>query len=133
MSRLGNIRDAMADKLDGHIPSVQVSARALANPTPPAIQIVPGPSRQAAMGTSGFDTFELVVTGFVAFTTDLGSQHELDGMYDRIKIALEADGTLGGTVDDVFVMEASGYRMINRPDNSSLLTSDFTVTVLATP
>lgn len=135
MSLLSNIRDAMADALDDAFPHVQVSANALSNPSPPAIQIVPGESARLAMGDAR--RVSLVVTPFVAFVDDIGSQQELDGMIlndpadaPDVQSALEANPTLGGLVDDLFVGDNIGYRVLLRPDNTAFLTTDFNVTVL---
>src|SRR5262245_66358964 len=123
MADIPAIREAIRAKLDP-IPGVQVSAYALADPTPPGIQIPPpGAAYDYSMGSTGagLNQWQFIIQGFVALTGDIGPQKKLDAMCapsgaSSVKALLEADRTLGGIVDSVQVTEQSPGRQV---DNGS--------------
>ena len=111
----------------------QVSAAMLANPTPPGIQVFPGPLTYDLAFNRGLDTPTFVVQAFVAYSTDLGSQTLLDELCapagaGSIKSAVESDRTLGGLVAALRVTEMTGYR-VAAVEAGTLLVADWNVTV----
>ena len=132
---LSAVRGDMAAALEG-IEGVQVSPYALAQPTPPGIQIIPpGVTYDLAMHR-GYDDWLFVVQGFVALTTDVGSQVLLDQMcapagVSSIKAALELDRTLGGIVQDLHVLDQSPGRVADYAGVSPMLLVEWRVKVIA--
>ena len=127
------IRHALADQLQAAI-GFQCSAYVLANPTPPTIQIRPGPRKaHLAFGpvASAHSTRDFVVQAIVQHVNDAGSQDLLDEFLDSgaIDAALESDNTLGGLVNGLECMGDGGYQILVTGDNRALLTSEWTVTV----
>jgi hypothetical protein len=113
----------------------QVSAYALANPTPPGMHIFPGEIQYDAAMRRGHDDITFTVQAFVAYAADIGAQKNLDVLLapsgeKSVKAALEADLTLGGLVDDLTVTESTGYRLADR-SSGPLLTVGWTVEVMA--
>jgi hypothetical protein len=112
-----------------------VSPYMLSNPIPPGLQVFPGPlSYDLAMGR-GLDQPTWVVQGYVAFTTDIGSQTLLDELcaptgVSSVKTAVEQDRTLSGAVSTLQVTGMSGYRIANT-DTGSLVVAEWDVTVWA--
>jgi hypothetical protein len=94
----------------------QVSAYALSNPTPPAIQILPAEIVYDQAMRRGVDIINLLIQAFVSFTTDIGGQKRLDELLaptgaKSLKTAAESDSTLGNLVADVSITNATGYRV----------------------
>jgi hypothetical protein len=112
-----------------------VSPYMQSNPIPPGIQVFPGPlSYDLAMGR-GLDEPTWVVQGYVAFTTDIGSQTLLDELCapagpSSVKQAVEADRTLSGLVAALQVVSMSGYRIANT-DTGALVVAEWDVTIWA--
>jgi hypothetical protein len=134
VATITQIREGLATNL-ATISGFQVSAYVLANPTPPAIQIMPGDITYDLALRRGLDEITMTVQAFVAFTADIGSQAKLDELLeptgaDSLKTAVEADRTLGGLVGDVHVLDASGYR-VAQGTNGPVLMCEWTVQVLA--
>src|SRR5262245_54193773 len=117
----------------------------MAQPTPPGLQILP-PSvtydrtmqgSAAAVSRHALDEWMFVVQGFVALTTDLGSQVTLDEMCApsgtrSVKAALETDRTLGGLVSDLHVRGQSPGALVQFPNGGSpMLLVEWQVQVLA--
>lgn len=133
MSKLGAIREGLANNLS-LITGLQCDPYALASPTPPGLQVIPGEIQyDQAMGR-GLDIYNLTVQAFYAFTADIDNQQALDELLDpngamSVKDAIESDPTLGGEVDDLHVTDCSGYQIRTRPDNTALLTAEWRVTV----
>lgn len=115
MATLADIRAGLAANL-GAIPSLQVSAYALANPTPPCVEIVPSLIEYDRALKRGADQWTVTVRVFVGLASDIGAQQRLDlhlasSGQDSVKEAVESDATLGGAVADLRVRSASGYRV----------------------
>lgn len=129
------MRVALAANLST-IAGVQVSPYLLANPTPPAIQIMPGATEyHAAFGTGDDEWWEFTIQAFVAVTTDKGSQMLLDSFLsstgaNSIKVAAESDRTLGGLCDDLIVTRRTGYTLFVPDGRTSVLGAEWTVRVL---
>jgi len=135
LPNLGALRIAIANNLST-IEGVQVSAYMLANPTPPAIQVMPGPTEyHQTFGSSGeAEWWEFMVQAFVAATTDFGSQMLLDEMLasegDRsVKAAIESDRSLSSQCDDLIVTRRSGYQLYAPDGRAAILGAEWTVRV----
>ena len=135
---VATVRAAMATALDT-IPNVQVNAYVQAQPNPPGIQIIPpGCVYDYSMGATnqGLSNWTFVVQGFVALNTDIGAQKTLDLMCNpsgpsSVKAALEADLTLGGTVEKLRVTEHSPGRQVEQVPGNPLLLVEWRVLVYA--
>ena len=94
-----NITAAISDR------SVQVSPYVLSNPIPPCVYVMPaGTEFDITMG-NGHDRLMFTIRLLWPATSDIASQTSLDAMCSStgarsIKAAIEADDSLGGTVDD---------------------------------
>ncbi len=141
MASLASIRAGLAANLTANLDlgansSVQVSAYALANPTGPYVQVF-GPDEitfHRAMA-NGHAEWDIKIQAGVPLTTDRGSQELLDRMIEStgsasIRAAIEADKTLGGTVQDLIVRGVSGYGQYVT-GQGDVLGCEFLVTVLA--
>lgn len=134
MGSMEAIRVALASNLSS-IEGVQVSPWMLANPTPPAIHVIPGPTEyHATMGVGGAEWWEFTIQAFVASVSDIGSQKRLDRMLDSdgsesVFAALESDRTLGGECDDLIVTLRSGYQVFVPQGRSEVLGAEWTVRV----
>lgn len=133
MATIREIRHALAAQLQTEL-GYQCSPYVLANPTPPTVQVMPGPRRahqafgQVALAQS---TRDFLIHAFVAHVNDAGAQDTLDRFLDSgaVDRAVELDPTLGGLVAATVTMGDSGYRVVTTGDNRALLTSEWTVTV----
>jgi len=137
---LAAIRQGLATNLSV-IPEVQVSAYIIP-PTPPTIWVATVTlqfdlaygSRLAGMKYT--DEYQVVVQALADTQDWQRGQEVLDqfmagsGAYS-VKDALEADKTLGGACDTLYVSEASGPTL-NTFQTSSFLLSEWTVTIIAT-
>ena len=133
---IATVRAAMAAAMDGATSGVQVNAYALAQPTPPGIQILSGGVEYDRAFARGLDEWTFTVQAFVALNADIGPQKLLDTLCaptgaGSVKAALEADRTLGGAVQTLRVLNQSPARQATRPDGSSMLLVEFSVQVLA--
>jgi hypothetical protein len=134
------IREGLATNL-ASIPNVQVSAYVLGNPTMPAIEVVPGWEGRDGIDYDktfrrGLDALVFTVRAMVGTPTDIGAQKRLDRMIsptgeDSIKAAVEADGTLGGVVEDLHVTSCSGYKAFARDGGTVALGANWRVEVWA--
>ena len=121
----------------GVIPDVQVNAYALSQPTPPGLQILPPGVQYDQAMHRGLDEWVFIVQGFVAFSTDIGSQVLLDQMCaptgsNSVKAALEADKTLGGVVQSLHVLEQTPGSVVTQTNiGSQMLLVEWRVQVLA--
>lgn len=128
------VRQALADNLST-ISGIQVSAYVLSNPTPPAIQVVPGPAEyHQTMGASSASWWDFTIQAYVAVATDIGSQARLDRLLaddgaESVRAALESDTTLGGLCDDLIVVSRTGYTLFAPEGRGSVLGAEWTVRV----
>ncbi|HXO86433.1 MAG TPA: hypothetical protein VN803_13015 [Gemmatimonadales bacterium] len=137
------ICEALAANLSG-IDGLQESGYLLANPTPPAAEVEPGPIKYDRAAGRGLDDMRFLVRVFVGLTTDIGAQKRLYRMLastgdDSIKTALESNRTLGGLIDDLWVSNCSGLKLFVREVTAGrgsaqgpLLGAEWTVQILAT-
>lgn len=142
---LAAVREALAASLSS-IAGLQESPYLLTNPTPPAAQIVIGRINYDRAMHRGLDEWNFIVRVFVALATDRGAQAKLDTFLQpsgptSIKAALEADLTLGGLVDDLWVSQCDGEIIFAREAltqagrgsvSGPLLGAEWHVTVYAT-
>lgn len=133
MADLAAIRAGLAARL-ATIEGLQQSAYVLAQPTPPAVEVMPGPiDYDLAMGR-GLDRRNFTVRAFVGLTGDIGAQKLLDKLLAKdgpqsIKAAIESDPTLGGVVDDLHVRRNTGYRVFVK-GSDQVLGSEWEIEVL---
>ncbi len=128
-----DIRNGIADNLRT-IPGLQVSAYALANPTPPAAHVLRGSVLYDQAFHGGTHIWTMRVQAFVALVSDIGGQKLLDRYLSpdgalSVKAAIEADTTLGGAVADLHVTTATGEQVFLRDQGGSVLGSEWTVEV----
>lgn len=128
------IRAAMASVLSPI--EANVSDYASANPTPPAIQIVPPAVEYDRAMHRGVDEWTFIIQAMVAFTEEASSQQLLDEVClpsgsTSIKALLEADTTLGGTCLNLRVLRQSEGKQFVTPGGSPMLVVEFTVQVFA--
>jgi hypothetical protein len=140
VSSLATIRQGLATNL-GTLRStyrdLQVSPYVLSNPTLPAIWIKPTTGavteyHQAMI--DGQETWSLSVQAFVGSNSDIAAQQVLDELLatnggHSVKAALEADKTLGGTVDCLIVRRCVSYLEYQRMDGSTALGAEWLVEV----
>jgi hypothetical protein len=137
------IREGLAANIAG-LTGIQTSAYLLANPTPPAAEIEPGPIDYDKAFARGLDDWRFLVRVFVGLTSDIGAQKRLDVFLapsgvNSIKAAIESDPQLGGACDDLRVMKCTGYKLFVREVTSAgrgsplgpLIGAEWTVQVLA--
>jgi len=125
MATITQIREGLAANLAA-LNGFQVSAYTLSNPTPPAIQVLPGEITYDLAMHRGLDEVVMLVQAFVALSSDIGSQKRLDELLDptgadSLKTAVESDKTLGGLVGSVHVTDATGYRTAQGANGPILL------------
>lgn len=102
------IRTAIGNALKAQFaPGYQVSEYLLGNPSGPGFEVDIDPEGidfDQAMAR-GLDQWHFLVRGFVAQTTDVGSQQVRDRMIMQVKAAIEVDRTLGGVAHAVRVIK----------------------------
>lgn len=130
---MAQIREGLAANL-ASISGVQVSAYMLASPTPPAIHVVPSRIAYDKAMARGTDEVTMTVQAYVALGLDRSAQSALDELLApsgsrSVKTAIEADRTLGGVVQHVWVSEMSGYNVVSVPERGQMLSADWTVVV----
>ena len=134
LTLISTIREGLARNLEA-IRDIQVSAYMLASPTPPAIHIFPATIDYDRSMQRGLDVLTFTVEAFVAFGLDQGGQMRMDRLlspsgFESVKEAIEADRTLGSTVQDLWVSRMSSYRAVMLPDhNDQTLVANWVVLV----
>ncbi len=135
------IREGLAANLSA-IPEVQVSAYILASaPVGPRLQVFPSNVEyDMTMGSrrSGkhlTDEYTFTVQGMVPLNEDIGNQQALDRMLDSsgptsVKTAIEADKTLGGACDSLYVSSEAGIQLATS-QSMPLLLAEWTVTIIS--
>jgi hypothetical protein len=135
VATISEIRRGIATNLEAVL-GMQISPYMLANPTPPTAQVLPGGIDYDQAMRRGMDLVTIIVSVIVPFSTDIGSQVLLDEFMAptgerSIKTALEADPTLGATVDDLHVTDVTRPSMYTREGGAYALGVEWTVEVLA--
>lgn len=135
------IRAAFAMTLSAFYPDWQVFPYFKSNPTPPSIDVMPGPILyDTAMGR-GNDDVTYIVRAVVALGLDIAAQENLDQLLDldptsttSMKNALETGrpnrSTLGNVVTDLRVVAASEYKMYSASGGTDIVGVEFTVDVI---
>jgi hypothetical protein len=137
MADLALIRQGLADNLSA-IDGLHVTAYLISKPLLPAAEIEPAGTTYDIAGSRGLDRWKFLVRVFVGLTSDKHAQQRLDLMLagsgdGSVKEAIEADTTLGGTVDDLRVTSVSGYRIYGAEKASPVLGAEWAIEVLSTP
>lgn len=137
MPTLRQIRVGLAANLKA-IPGCQVSPYMLSSPTHPCLYVLPhseGVLYDQAM-LRGVDQWMLSVVAETTMGGDRAAQELMDEFMapsgaKSVKAAVESDRTLGGTVDDLRVVSASGYSVRPREGGGAVLWVEWAVQILA--
>ncbi len=127
------IRAAMAAKLSAQFAAWNVTAQFKPSPNPPQIDMMPGPVLYDTAMAGGLHDETVIVRATVQ-PGDLedSAQNALDALVSPgtagLKAALEADRTLGGTVQSLRVTDASEYK-IYAAGGSDLVGVEFNVSI----
>lgn len=114
-----DIRQAVADALTVITTpggsQIQTSPYILENPSLPTAWSYPQNTSFHKASQNGLSIMRLIVQAFVGTTVSQAGQQLLDEMIDEtgansVKAALEADLTLGGTVNTLIVLSCTGYK-----------------------
>jgi hypothetical protein len=133
---VASIRSGLARNLS-RIDGVQVNAYAQAAPTAPGLQILPPSAEYDFTFGRGVDRLTFIVQGYVSLASgDFGPQMVLDVLcagsgLNSVKGAVEADKTLGGSVESARVVSQSPGRMVEPSGSGAMLLVEWTVDVLA--
>jgi len=129
-----NIRAAIASTLQTALGSTWgVSGYFLSKPEPPQIDLLYGPVVYDTAMRGGNHDVKLVLRATVQWGEATSAQQALDGLMDSsgsssLKAALEADKTLGGTIDYIRVTEVSEPKVYPTA-GSDVVGVEFTVEV----
>jgi hypothetical protein len=130
------LRAGLAANLSA-IQSAQWSAYRLANAGPPCGYVWIGPiTYHQTMGTtSRADNLDLMVTVLASLATDIGGQKRLERFLDAsgpdsVLTAVEADRTLGGNCDSLYVVDCTGEQIYAPEGKGPYIGADFTVRIL---
>jgi hypothetical protein len=132
---VARVRKAIAANLSA-ISEVNVNAYAMAQPTPPGLQILPPSVTFDQSMQRGFDLWTFTVQGFVSLTGDVAPQMLLDELCApagprSVKAALESDPTLDGLVSDASITEQTPGRVLETAGGSPMLVVEWNVQVWA--
>lgn len=134
MASLQAIRTALAANVAAT--GVQTSSLVLASPTPPVIEIEPGPVEYDLAAGRGLDRWHLTIRALVGLEPDAVTQQLLDTLIQTgaggVKQAAESDRTLGGIVGGLRVTGCTGYRVFMRDGQPPAWGAEWTVDVYAT-
>lgn len=129
---ISEVKTALATKL-GTIAGLRAYAFQPDNPNfPCAIPTLTNIEYHGAMG-AGLVTYQFTVSVIIGRVSERSSESKLNeyGSYSgasSVRQVLEADGSLGGVVDDTVVMSATNITAISIGDTDYLM-MDFAVTV----
>lgn len=129
------VRKAIADALS-ELLEWQVSPYMLGDPTPPAAHVFPARLEYHKAFQDGLNYRTMTLQVFVSDDAgDIGAQMLLDEYLEEggpreVKALIERDDTLGGAVDDVTVLDSSGYRRYVTPSRPLVLGAEWTLRVL---
>lgn len=111
------IRAALANVLAAGFPTWSVSKYWQGKVEPPMLDIMTGPIAYDTAMARGNDDITYIIRASVQWTLDESAQAALDSLLDTdepttsMKGVVEADRTLGGTVDAIRVVEASEVKV----------------------
>src|SRR3989304_2339903 len=105
---------------------IQSTGYMLSAPTAPTIEVFPGETEYDKAFGRGLDQLTIVVRLTVTVTLDIAAQVKLDEYLApsgaaSVKTLLESDRTLGGTVQKLDVLSASGYQTTATKDGGIAL------------
>lgn len=127
-----DVREAIREKLSA-IDGVQTSAYVLGNPTPPTIQVFPGPANHNTSfhGPDRHEDRTFVIQVIAGLGTDIGAQKNLDRLIseDAIWTALQVEDP-DDPWDDINVVSDSGYTRFEKDGSAPLLGVEYTVRVI---
>ena len=108
----------------------------LSAPTPPCMYVVPDAIEFDRAMQRGYDADRFRIVALAGSSSDIGAQKKLDELLARtgttsLKVAVEADRTLGGVVDDLRVTNASGYRTYAHQSGQVHLGCEWTIEIIA--
>ena len=132
---LTNIREGLATRL-ATISGLRVSAEIPDQPNPPiAVVSVRNIDYTQAMN-KGLTIYSMIVTVIVARVSERTAQQKLDGYVSTsgatsVKLAIEADRTLGGVAYDTQVTNLSNIGVIQLSGDVAHLAAEFSVVVYA--
>lgn len=132
MTTAAQIRTAFAAAL-GTIPGFNVLDYIGPPAAVPTLQFFP---EKVAYGDGASpDEWTWIVQAFVGLGMPEGAQQTLDALLDpgaagSVKAAMEADRTLGGTVDDLHVLSCDGAQQFEHEHGGLVLGSTWTVRFL---
>lgn len=132
MATLTDIRNGLATRL-ATIPGLRVSAILPENLNPPIAVVGPESITYDLNGRNGLHQYTMTVTVIVARADARSAQAQLDAYVApsgsaSVKAAIEADRSLGGTVDTCRVTTVTNYAVTDTLD-VPYLGLDFTVEV----
>lgn len=133
---IADIRSAIAAVLTGHYSSLGWTVNKYLSSTinPPCMDLEIGPIDYDQAMARGDDAIHVTVRAYVQWGDSDVGQAALDPVIDLIstdslKTVLEADKTLGGTVDAVHVLSVSNPQVIAVQGGSDLPAVEFAVEV----
>jgi len=131
---MADIRQALADNISRNITSLTVYPSLRAAPALPCAQITRGPIEYQVAFNDGLHRPDFIVTVYVPLQNDVLAQQNLDAYMevdgaDSIKAAIESDCTLGGLVQDLDVVSATGEQPYTTAAGAQVLGTDWTVQV----
>lgn len=134
MASLTELREGIAENLST-IVGLRVSAYVPDNPNPPMAIISPQSIEYHKSFANGFNTYNFVVSIFVARVSERTAQNSLDAYCastgsSSIKSAIESDRTLSGRAYDLIVSDMRNYGSVIIGDNT-YLTAEFDCAVQA--
>lgn len=140
MSVLGDIRAGVMSNLSSL--TVNGDGYFMTPPEPPFFEVsFPDDSYvyDVTMGR-GTDALTIIVRGVIQLGETTESQKALDEWLEpsgstSVKALLEADKTLGGAVDDLRVVRATGPKLLATPEvpNALFMCAEWTVDLLVSP
>ena len=138
MANLADIRAGIAANLKAAFPDSNITGYNMANALTPAFEVELDRIAYDSAMQRGLDEWFFTVRGFAAAGTDKASQMKLDPWLSStgaqsVKAALEADRTLGGSVNDSRVTGVAKMAVFSPVgSDSSLFGAEWTLYAIAT-
>lgn len=125
-----SVREAIADKLKDGLTDIHVSAYVLTNPTPPAVQVVPGEANHNVSNRRGHEQRDFKIQVLVGLSSDVGAQKKLDDLLsdDAVTQAVLVEAS-DDPWDDINVESDTGYTKFEKDGSAPLLGVEWTVRV----
>jgi hypothetical protein len=134
--QIAAVRAAIAATLEDISDELNVNPYVSSQPVAPGFQILPPGVAYDFSYQRELDEWTWIVQGFVALTEDISSQVLLDELCDTsspnsVKGRIEADLTLGNTVNTLRVLDQSPGRMVDRGGGSPMLLVEWRLQIFA--